>query len=47
MAFSIAALFCHWPSEIEDADAASVSYPEFFLHLQRLCGNAHVELCEA
>ncbi len=47
MAFSIAALFCNSESTIEDADAASVSYPEFFLHLQTLCGNEHVELCEA
>ncbi len=46
MAFSIAALFCRYPSEIEDADAAGVSYPGFFLHLQRLCGAAHVKLPE-
>ncbi len=47
MAFSIAALFCESPSEIEDADAASVSYPEFFLQLQQLCGTAHVGISEA
>jgi 3-phosphoshikimate 1-carboxyvinyltransferase len=47
MAFSIAALFCNSPSEIEDAEAAHVSYPDFFHHLQRLCGNAHVEIAEA
>jgi 3-phosphoshikimate 1-carboxyvinyltransferase len=44
MAFSIAALFRQFPTEIEDADAASVSYPEFFSHLHRLCGNGLVEL---
>lgn len=47
MAFSIAALFCDEPSIIEDADSASVSYPEFFLHLQQLCGNAFVQVSEA
>jgi 3-phosphoshikimate 1-carboxyvinyltransferase len=47
MAFSIAALFCNSASEIEDAEAAHVSYPEFFHHLQRLCGSAHVEIAEA
>jgi 3-phosphoshikimate 1-carboxyvinyltransferase len=47
MAFSIAALFCDAPSEIEDADAATVSYPEFFLHLQQLCGKGHVAMSEA
>ncbi len=47
MSFSIAALFCDSEMTIDAADAASVSYPEFFLHLQSLCGNAHVQLIEA
>jgi 3-phosphoshikimate 1-carboxyvinyltransferase len=46
MAFSVAALFCNSETHIEDADAAAVSYPEFFRHLQLLCGNEYVQLSE-
>ncbi len=47
MAFSIAVLFCERPTEIEGAEAAQVSYPDFFQHLQRLCGRERVEIIEA
>lgn len=38
MAFSIAALLADGPCEIRDADAASVSFPEFFRILRQVAG---------
>ncbi len=37
MAFSIAALRATSDTEIEGAEAAAISFPEFFTHLQTLC----------
>ena len=37
MAFSIAALRATGESEIIGAEAAAISFPEFFTHLQNLC----------
>ena len=37
MAFSIAALRATSPSQIDGAEAASISFPEFFTHLRELC----------
>jgi len=36
MAFSIAALVADGPCEIRDADAASVSFPEFYQILRQV-----------
>ena len=37
MAFSVAALRASGASEIEGAEAAAISFPEFFRHLRELC----------
>jgi 3-phosphoshikimate 1-carboxyvinyltransferase len=37
MAFAIAALRAEGPTEIHGAEAASISFPEFFLRLRELC----------
>ena len=37
MAFSVAALAADGPSTMEHAEAASVSFPEFYATLRRLC----------
>ena len=44
MAFSIAALQCNEPVQIENAEIVGVSYPDFFTHLALLCGEKHVEV---
>jgi 5-enolpyruvylshikimate-3-phosphate synthase len=36
MAFSVASLVADQPSTIEEAQAASVSFPEFYSHVSRL-----------
>jgi len=40
MAFSIAALRATSDTLIEGADAAAISFPEFFTHLETLCANS-------
>jgi 3-phosphoshikimate 1-carboxyvinyltransferase len=37
MAFSIAALRATGETEIQGAEAAAISFPEFFSHLDELC----------
>ena len=37
MAFSIAALRAEGETEIQGAEAAAISFPEFFTHLTNLC----------
>jgi len=37
MAFSIAALRATGDTEIHGAEAAAISFPEFFIHLDDLC----------
>ncbi|HET6400403.1 MAG TPA: 3-phosphoshikimate 1-carboxyvinyltransferase [Candidatus Kapabacteria bacterium] len=44
MAFSIAALFCDGVCEMEGAESASVSYPDFYAHLQLVAGKKSVEV---
>jgi 3-phosphoshikimate 1-carboxyvinyltransferase len=39
MAFAVAALRAEGESEIAGAEAAGISFPEFFTHLSVLCGN--------
>ncbi len=39
MAFAIAALRAEGETEIDGAEAAGISFPEFFSHLKELCGN--------
>jgi 3-phosphoshikimate 1-carboxyvinyltransferase len=39
MAFSIAALRAEGDTVIHGADAAAISFPEFFTHLEALCQN--------
>ena len=39
MAFAIAALRATSENVIEGAEAAAISFPEFFVHLKTLCGN--------
>jgi 3-phosphoshikimate 1-carboxyvinyltransferase len=39
MAFSVAALRATSESEIQGAEAASISFPEFFTYLRDLCPN--------
>ena len=43
MAFSIAALQCDEPVPVNDAEVVGVSYPDFFIHLAKLCGKKQVE----
>ena len=44
MAFSIASLFCDGFCEIEGAESVSVSYPDFYAHLQSLAGKKCIEV---
>jgi 3-phosphoshikimate 1-carboxyvinyltransferase len=37
MAFSIAALRAEGETEIHGAEAAAISFPEFFINLRELC----------
>jgi 3-phosphoshikimate 1-carboxyvinyltransferase len=37
MAFAIAALRAEGDTEIHGAEAAAISFPEFFTHLDELC----------
>lgn len=46
MSFTIASLFSIHSTEVENIDAAEVSYPEFFHHLWRLCGKSNVEVVQ-
>jgi 3-phosphoshikimate 1-carboxyvinyltransferase len=44
MSFSIAALFCNDAVRIEESEAVSISYPEFYEHLATLAGVSHVQV---
>lgn len=42
MAFSVAAMFAHGESRIDDAQSINKSYPSFFEDYRKIGGNAHV-----